>query len=231
VQQALVVAMVTGAYIPPVRLDLLKNLDMPHINAEFGCTDKDCLELNCKGNRVELVEKEASELVAPWHFDYAITDVRLTIVHGKNDRRAVRENFRISFEIPVGDLQKLWMAHICGGRELLTLEKPIPSGRVLVTDDGNSFNNATFVHYWEKAMRTAKPYGIKYVPPSRMRSVFVEQYTAVHHAEPEMWDGAAVIMGNSVEQWRRTYNPSLKRRLAQRAVANTFVPRGVPDVA
>jgi hypothetical protein len=61
VQQALVVSMVTGAYIPPVRLDLLKNLDMPHVNAEFGCSDKDCLEVNCKGNRVELVDREPVE--------------------------------------------------------------------------------------------------------------------------------------------------------------------------
>lgn len=228
--------MVTGAYVPPVRLDLLKTLDMTHISEEFGCSDRDCLGINCKGNRVELVDSLVpDDDVVPWHFNYGTTDVRINIVHGKNDRRAVRENYRICFKIPPGNLQKLWIAHIRGGRKLLTLEKPWSSTKMLVSDEGNSFSNASFCHYWDKAMRTAVPYGIKYLPASRMRTVFVEEFTAVHHSEPDMWDGAAAVMGNSVEQWRRTYNPSLKRRLAQMAVDSTWEGNvggapGVPTV-
>jgi len=89
--------------------------------------------------------------------------------------------------------------------------------QMFVTKSGSAFNDVTFVQYWQEAMKTA-PSGLPYHPPSKFRTIFVEEFTAHHHMEPELWDGAAVIMGNSVEQWQRTYNPSRKRRMAQQVV-------------
>jgi hypothetical protein len=60
---------------------------------------------------------------------------------------------------------------------------------------------------------------LKYFPPSIARTVFVEDYTSEYGVEPDMWDGAAVIMGNSTVQWRASYNPSRKRRDATNALS------------
>ena len=128
-------------------------------------------------------------------------------------------------DVPDGLLKKLLLAHIIGGRQLMTLERAVPSNRLFVNDRGRPFNDSTFDHYWQKAMTTAAPFGLKYFPPSKARTIFVEEYTSVHNEEPDMWDGAAALMGNSVEQWRATYNPSRKRRLAQMAADYHLQPR------
>jgi hypothetical protein len=59
---------------------------------------------------------------------------------------------------------------------------------------------------------------LKYFPPSLARTVFVEDYTSEYGVEPDMWDGAAVIMGNCTAQWKASYNPSRKRRDASQAL-------------
>lgn len=169
-QQALIVALVTGTFMPPVRLDLLKTLPHPQHN-HLGCMDPDCIELNCQGNRLNLVRAPSGPSGpggVTWpYFDYANTRLEFCIVHGKQDRRAIRDAYRVRFVVPHGDLLKLLLAHIVRGRALLTLEQEEPSMRLFVTDGGNSFCNSTFVQYWEKAMKTAQEFGIKYFPPSK----------------------------------------------------------------
>ena len=228
VQRAALVGLVNGIWMPPLRIDVLKTLDEPAFAATNGCGDPDCRHPGCMGNRIEVVEQHTltlhlsdpgeDESIATWHFNYDASALRFHIVHGKNDRRMTRQDFQIRFDLPASDLAKLLLAHIKAGRRILTLEDPSPSHRLFVNDQGKPFNDSTFVQYWGKSMVTARPYGLKYYPPSRARTIFVEEYTAVHQHEPDMWDGAAAVMGNSVEQWRQTYNPSRKRRLAQMAV-------------
>ena len=243
-QRAIVVGMVNGTWMPPLRIDVLKTMDEPAYAAANGCGDVDCRQPGCLGNRIELVTQRQltvhlsdpgpAESMATWHFDYDETTLRFHIVHGKNDRRMSRQDFQLRFDLPPSDLSKLLLAHISAGRRLLTLEQPYPSNRLFVNDQGKPFTDVTFVHYWGKCMLTARAFDIQYYPPSRARTIFVEEWTAVHQEEPDMWDGAAAVMGNSVEQWRQTYNPSRKRRLAQLAVDTHMRQRvslpGVPDL-
>lgn len=120
--------------------------------------------------------------------------------------------------IPDTPLLKLWLAHILEGRNLLTLESSDPARTMFVSEAGNSFSPSTLVHYWDTSMRrTATAYGIEYFSPSKARTIFVEEFSRLHGHSPDLLDGAAAIMGNSVEQWHATYNPTRKRRLAQAA--------------
>ena len=52
--------------------------------------------------------------------------------------------------------------------------------------------------------------------------------------DPELWVGAASIMGNSVRQWKASYAPTLRMRQAQLAMDTFLTPRhvgGQADVA
>ena len=75
--------------------------------------------------------------------------------------------------------------------------------KLFVSHPGNAFSSTTFCHFWRSLMEQVTEQ--KYFAPSVLRTMFVEEYTAAHGAEPEMWDGCAAIMGNSVPQW---HNPS-----------------------
>jgi len=113
---ALIVSLVTGAAIPPLRLDVLKKLDI--LSEDPICSDPDCLFSTCKGNHVQVNEIDDSK------------ELMLHIVHGKNDRRPTKELYQICFKIPKGDLHNLWMTHMFEGRPLLTLSHGNPSHKV-----------------------------------------------------------------------------------------------------
>jgi hypothetical protein len=151
-----------------------------------------------------------------WHFDYSIRDVCCSVVHGKNDRRHGSSPLTLVF--PRGPLVKLMLAHVFAGQRMLTLERGDAMIRLFVTRQGKEFSDATFVHFWRTLMEATDTNGIEYFPPSKARTVFVEDYTSRYGVEPDMWDGAASVMGNCVRQWEASYNPSRRQRLAQKAV-------------
>jgi hypothetical protein len=82
---------------------------------------------------------------------------------------------------------------------------------------GLEYNDVTFRNFWKWVMDSTAT-NLKYFPPSLARTVFVEDYTSEYGVEPDMWDGAAVIMGNCTAQWKASYNPSRKRRDAKQAL-------------
>ena len=130
----------------------------------------------------------------------------------------------LKYTFPDGTLVKLFLAHIGQGHNVLTMDsatwragKATPPN-LFVSRDGRAFSNATLVHYWSGLMAKVDTLGQSYFPPSLARTMFVEEYTSAHGADPSTWDGCAAIMGNSTRQWRDTYNPSRKRRAAQRAI-------------
>jgi hypothetical protein len=61
VQRALIASLVTGRYIPPCRLHLIKTMVHPRFNGT--CTDPDCTATgHCPGNQIQVLErKEAPE--------------------------------------------------------------------------------------------------------------------------------------------------------------------------
>ncbi len=98
---------------------------------------------------------------------------------------------------------------------MIYIKSTIASHRIV---QGLEYNDVTFRNFWKWAMEKSAP-NLKYFPPSLARTVFVEDYTSEYGVEPDMWDGAAVIMGNCTTQWKASYNPSRKRRNATQALS------------
>jgi len=127
----------------------------------------------------------------------------------------------MEYTFPGGPLTKLMLAHIKQGHQILTQSKGDKMVRLFVSAKGNAFKKApNFTQYWAHLMSKVDTHGQAYFAPSVARTMFVEEYTGAHGAEPEYWDGCAAIMGNTTAQWRASYNPSRKRRAAGRALAD-----------
>lgn len=121
----------------------------------------------------------------------------------------------LEYAFPDGPLVKSLLAHISSGHTRLTARTGEMTS-LFVSRPGNQFSNTTFCHFWKSLMKQVNKQ--EYFPPSLLRTMFVEEYTSAHGAEPDMWDGCAAIMGNSVAQWSRSYNPSAKRRKAKASI-------------
>ena len=80
-------------------------------------------------------------------------------------------------------------------------------------------------------MDKTAPQDLVRFPPSLARKSFVEWYTLEYGEEPEMWDGAADIMGNSVRKWREVYNVSHKKRRMQKTVYRFSAEHSKPDAS
>lgn len=151
------------------------------------------------------------------HFGYNTSEVVLHIQHGKTDKHG---NFTpLELVMPRGNLAKLLLAHIMEGQARLI---PPPEGSkpttMFVSGSGRPFNDSTFSQWWASLLKRTAP-GITRFPPSLARTSFVEDYTCKYGEVPEMWDGAAAIMGNSVRTWMQNYSPTLRRRRAQDVIA------------
>lgn len=248
VQQATIVILVTGTCTPPVRLSFVKSAIHPSFNRLLKCIDPDCVDPNCMGNRLELIKRgdagwaqaEADSkagisswvgtgakddcgdeaagedgVSAPWaHYNYQDTAIQSVIVHHKNDQRPRAASVR--YTIPDGPLKKLLLAHCCEGHRLLS-DETMPR---LFTTNGRpprEFDDVRFCQWWRTTMDSTTD--IMYFRPSLARTTFVEDYTGEHGVEPNVWDGAATIMGNTVRQWHVSYNRVKQAREAQQAVA------------
>jgi len=128
----------------------------------------------------------------------------------------------LEYTFPSGPLTKLLLVHIKQGHEILTQTKgDSKMVRLFVSSRGSAFKDpSNFTQYWEILMRQVDTMGQAYFAPSLARTMFVEDYTGAHGAEPEFWDGCAAIMGNTPAQWGASYNPSRKRRAAGQAVSS-----------
>lgn len=230
-QDAIFVSLVTGCHIPPCRLNLINSWLHPDLVPTIGCPDRDCRVVGsrCLGNRLELeitpstnAEGEVEGGSGGWWFEYDNTTIISHVVHGKNEFRG--QGVELTYSLPRGTLTKLLLAHIGEGHKVLT-QGTGGADRLFVTATGIAFANKPplFTQHWEKIMRRcpiAAAKKIAYFPPVAGRRIFVEGYTSSNGVEPDLWDGAAHVMGTSVRRWGETYNPSRKRRQAQQAVDN-----------
>jgi hypothetical protein len=66
--------------------------------------------------------------------------------------------------------------------------------------------HARFTQYWATALKCA---GF-YFCPQEGRTTYIAD--AMRTLPPQVWPGAASIMGNSVKQWEKSYNPTLKQQ-------------------
>lgn len=230
VQHAVLAHLVTGASFPVVRLDLIRTLKHPD---RKQCDDTNCLkrklqgEGSCLGNRLEILQ---DAVAGRWAQEFGTGTIRLHIAHGKNDRRKSRSNYKVSFDLPPGNLTDLLRAHIRQGCAVLSgSNRPV---KLFVSPNGLGFEKSNICLYWkDKVMATALQFGVKPCPPTHFRTLFVENFTCSEGGAPEeLWEGAAIIMGNSVPTWNSNYYPSRRRRMARNTVKayNNFVQKHRP---
>lgn len=203
-------SLVVGADLPPLRLHIIKSILQPASSEVLGCIDQDCMFTNCQGNRVKLEDEDDTCVGVVFH-----------VVHHKNDRRE-RHQQPVSFNVPKGDLLDLMVVHIKRGRPTLNctfscmLQGEL-SPYLFVSNIGNSFSDSTFVHYWDTLMANSRDFGFQRFPPTYGRTIFVEAYTEA--GDPALMEGASIVMGNSLKQWRAHYNPSRRRRMVESSVS------------
>ena len=221
-QKALIAALLSGVFLPPCRIHVLTTMSHPRFRGKVACQDPDCaMGSECAGNHLALTTV-ASKGSSWEHFDFDTTSVQSVVVHHKNDRRGGSQH--LEYEFPDGALVKSLLVHINAGHTLLTDGRSAGGmTKLFVSHPGNAFSSTTFCHFWRSLMEQVTEQ--KYFAPSVLRTMFVEEYTAAHGAEPEMWDGCAAIMGNSVPQWRKHYNPSARRREAASAIRGHMAQR------
>jgi hypothetical protein len=224
VQAAVLATLVTGQAYPPCRLSYLKSLIHPKLAPNVRCGDRDCTRPDCHGNHLSLsisaepVDGDPEE-EDWWFYQHKQTSITCHVVHTKNQNRG--SNRVLKYNIPKGNISKLLLAHIEEGHSVLTMHSPHIVAELFTTNAGSPFADCSFTQYWETLMKkcpVAISLQIRYFPPSTARSMFVEHYTSAHGVPPDMWDGAAAIMDNSVRQWTDTYARGMRNRNAQRSV-------------
>jgi hypothetical protein len=206
VQIAAIASLVTGTHVPPCRLSIIKTLLHPIFTqqeegmpAQRTCIERGCNDPTCRGNRLE-VRGDKVVFTAPHH---------------KNSNRGFGP---IEHVLPAGILTELLRVHIAVGHQMLTQETGVTTKRLFVSRKGQEFNNSTFTQFWGTIVKASHVPGLQYFPPSAARNAFVVEYMGSNGMEPDMWDGAAAVMGNSRRQWETTYNAGVRLQRMQAAV-------------
>ena len=184
--------------------------------AEEGCLETDNVEMDndhpLESPRVSL-ERQVAE-----------RRVKFIIPHHKNERHNSAAGEGIAYDLPAqpNPLTKLLLIHMDEGRSVILEQSTatMSTPYLFLTFQGRPLGHAksTFTTYWRQVMDKTAPADIARFPPSLARKSFVEWYTLEYGDEPEMWDGAADIMGNSTRKWREVYNVSAKKRRMQTTV-------------
>lgn len=145
VQQAIIVSLVIGLYMPPPRLHFIKSVLHPRHAMRLACPDPDCLEAGCRGNRLVMLDRPEAEKGSgeQWHYGYANKCIKFVVPHHKNDRRPSRDC--LEYEWPRGDGLKLLMVHITEGHALIAGDDSI---RLFTTTTGKDFTDINFNYYW-----------------------------------------------------------------------------------
>ena len=234
-QAAIIAMFVTGRHTgAPCRLSSIKSVIHPSFVGKLGaCLDPDCPYPagTCSGNRfeVKLVPKKivttdnVSEATRSTNVIIQERRVRFVIPHHKNDRHNSQSGQDIEYDLPSqpNPLTKLMLVHIDEGQstnqDYCAVER---TPFLFLTNQGRPFTltKSAFTAYWTQLMDRTAPANVIRFPPSLARKSFVEWYTLEYGEEPEMWDGAADIMGNSVRKWKEVYNVSNKKRRMQKTV-------------
>lgn len=225
-EASIIAALVVGRFVPPIRLEILRTLIHPS-SLEEGvqgqCKDRDCRDRRCLGNHLKVVGGSAVNADAAGGSGDPTPQrsIRFKAPHHKNDRRGFAS---IEFDLPGGKLTQRLLDHIDNGHRLLTqtassavLQRgELPPTHLFVSRHGNPFSASTFCQFWSAIMGEQQE--ITYFPPGLARTSFVDCYTSEYGEEPEVWDGAATVMGNTVKTWKQHYNPRDRLRAAQHAV-------------
>ena len=223
---SIITALVVGRFIPPIRLEILRTLVHPSTltdGVKGQCKDRDCRDRRCLGNHLRVIippPPDGSSAVGLDGQHQMQRYIRFRAPHHKNDRRGFAA---IEFDLPLGQLTQRLLDHMDYGHKVLAqtsgksvLQRgELPPSNLFLSRQGNPFSPATFCQFWMAIMKEQSE--IKYFPPGLARTSFVDSYTSEYGEEPELWDGAATIMGNTTKTWKAHYNPRDRLRAAQHA--------------
>ena len=194
-------AAMTFSHLPPIRLSCIRSLVVPTYAGH--CLHLDCKEPSCQGNRLYTVSE--SPLL-----------MRIKLPHHKNARKWGKAV--IVFDLP-SDLAQLMHTYLGAARKAL-LDYHLLIGDtcpyVFMDMHGRGFLDAAVLTlYWQKWLvsRGGVP-----MNPSMCRQVFVDERQSHSAAAGPSNQGAAMVMGHSIEQWDKWYDMQYHPRMAQNAV-------------
>ena len=190
-------SMVFG-YLPPIRLSCIRTLMLPSYKGP--CLNADCRHGPlCHGNQLRLGSSQQPGL-------------SIHLPHHKNEKPWGRT--AISFTLPK-PLAKLTKLHVHGHNLLTDYNGAEGEAHVFVDNKGKPFTHNTFTTYWNSMLISM---GAPAISPSMCRQVFVHERRSEGRVEGPKDNGAAMVMGHSVQQWSKWYDLDFKAREAQAAV-------------
>jgi hypothetical protein len=153
---------------------------------------------DCKGNRLEWVPGSSKQKLLA------------SFPHHKNEARW--DHLPIEFELPPS-LTHTIMPWVVEGHAIVA-----PNSRVLFVQPstGGAMSNVNLSQWFQKMLgRFEAPFRFA---PSNLRHIFVDDMCSGKHVAGPDHNGAARIMGNSVERWAISYDRNMHSRQVQAAV-------------
>ena len=179
-------------YLPPVRPTCLISIQVP--DPESRCMKQDCKLRDCKGNRLELKDGRLS----------------LVLPHHKVQEKGSAAKIQLQLPQELNDLISTFLAQ---GHLVIS-----NNSRFLFTRNGQQVTQSGLTYHFKKIYRATNAPASIY--PQLLRHIFVSERESLDRAVGPENAGAALIMGNSEAQWRRSYDLSHTRRETQQAVAD-----------
>ena len=190
----------TFSHLPPVRLSCLRGLLVP--SYQGPCVHPDCKLPGCEGNRLYVISE--SPLL-----------MRIKLPHHKNARKWGQASIEI--EVP-SDLAELLHTYLGAPRAALLAHHKVTEQscpQVLMDMHGRGFGDTVFTLYWQNWL---DKHGAVRMNPSMCRQVFVDERQSNNAVAGPSKQGAAMVMGHSLQQWHKWYDMEYHSRLAQDAV-------------
>lgn len=199
----------TGTVIPPIRPSCVITLHMPTAGRASACTHPDCKHrTKCAGNRLLWADpKDPTQLIV--HLPHHKT---AGAAHGKP----------ITFELPP-QLNQLAIAYVGWAHGVLSDGAPQGLSHVFFNTQHGPLSPSVYTSWWKRHVLAGTGWDIS---PQLCRHIFVtEVMERIEDGRPAPRPAdAAYIMGNSEEQWLKSYwltSEQSMRKRARRAVADT----------
>lgn len=181
-------------YHPPPRPYCIQTLLLPTYKGK--CLDTDCDRLEvCQGNKVMQCE----------HGGYSII-----FSHHKNIRKWRKP---IKFDLHP-DLSPLMRLHVNAAHEVLVGYLGEDTPYMFVNKEGRPLNPQQYATAWKHFLKDT---GV-YFPPRYCRHIFVYERRSDSKVEGPSDQSAAMIMGNSLREWNKSYHLTFRKDMANQAV-------------
>ncbi|GLI68488.1 hypothetical protein VaNZ11_012840, partial [Volvox africanus] len=236
IMHALVAVLVSGLYLPPLRMSALSTLMVP---GSTSCCNKDCRQRGCRGNNLTQVVRRPkvqhpameddpsssgpSCSTGPPNNVAGVACMQLELNHHKT-ARFTRNREPLTVILPP-DLSKLIQTYVRHARPVLMQRAPVDmtsSQQLLIDKNGQPFNNGFAMEWRDIEERYGAPW--EHIPPQKLRHIHsTTAYTSlvqeVARQLPDLQPHAQV-MGNSLRVWDSHYIQRPGSIIAQAGVDN-----------